>query len=279
MKLQGTHTPESCPCCGSERFQCEHIYQERPVGETDFKFEDYHRELWCCQLCGHFLSTTTMDLATLYEADYVDKTYGGSDGVRQAYEQIMDLDPEKSDNAGRVDRIMRFAKQHFEDNTNLKVLDIGSGLGVFLGRVRQVTDWICTALEPDPRLAEHADETLGIEAVYEDYRKLEWDREFDIICLNKVLEHIEEPLGMLQRCRSDLASGGFLYLELPDGEAAADDVDGYGREEFFLEHHHAFSMVSMEMLTRKAGFRSIELERLREPSTKYTLRSFLELNE
>ena len=279
MKLQGTRTPESCPCCGSERFQCEHIYQERPVGETDFKFEDYHRELWCCQLCGHFLSTTTMDLATLYEADYVDKTYGGSDGVRQAYEQIMDLDPEKSDNAGRVDRIMRFAKQHFEDNTNLKVLDIGSGLGVFLGRVRQVTDWICTALEPDPRLAEHADETLGIEAVYEDYRKLEWDREFDIICLNKVLEHIEEPLGMLQRCRSDLASGGFLYLELPDGEAAADDVDGYGREEFFLEHHHAFSMVSMEMLTRKAGFRSIELERLREPSTKYTLRSFLELNE
>ena len=220
-----------------------------------------------------------MDLSTLYEIDYVDKTYGGSDEVRQAYERIMGLDPCKSDNAGRVDRIVRFAGQHFGDTSNLKVLDIGSGLGVFLSRVRHVTDWTCTALEPDSRLAEHAEETLGIEAVCEDYRKLEWDREFDIICLNKVLEHIEEPLGVLQRCRSDLASGGFLYLELPDGEAAVDDADGYGREEFVVEHHHVFSMASMEILTRRAGFRSIKLERLCEPSTKYTLYSFLEPTE
>jgi SAM-dependent methyltransferase len=275
MKLQGTHSPESCPCCSSDRFQCQHIYQERPTGETDFKFDDYNRELWRCQICGHFLSTTSMNLSTLYAADYVDKTYGGSDGVRQAYEWIMGLDPDKSDNVGRVDRIVQFAQQHFENETNLKVLDIGSGLGVFLGRVRQITDWICTALEPDPRLAKHAEQTLGVESVTEDYRKLEWDRKFDIICLNKVLEHIEQPLDVLERCRSDLAPGGFLYLELPDGEAAADDTDEYCREEFYLEHHHVFSMASMELLIRKAGFLSIELERLREPSTKYTLRSFL----
>jgi SAM-dependent methyltransferase len=275
MKLQGTQKPAICPCCGSERFECEHTYQERPTGETDFKFDDYHRELWRCQICGHFLSTTSMDLTTLYEADYVDMTYGGSDGVRRTYERIMDLDPAKSDNVGRVDCIVQFAKQHFADTSNLKVLDIGSGLGVFLGRVRQVTDWACTALEPDPRLAEHAQETLGIEAISEDYRKLEWDREFDIICLNKVLEHIEEPSNLLQHCRNDLASGGFLYLELPDGEVAAEDKEGFGREEFFLEHHHAFSLASMELLTSKAGFQSIKLERLHEPSTKYTLRSFL----
>ena len=93
MKLQGAHKPAFCPCCGSERFQCEHIYQERPTGETDFKFDDYHRELWRCQICGHFLSTTSMDLIAFYEADYVDMTYNGSAGVRQTYEQIMDLVP------------------------------------------------------------------------------------------------------------------------------------------------------------------------------------------
>jgi SAM-dependent methyltransferase len=216
-----------------------------------------------------------MNLSTLYAADYVDKTYGGSDGVRQAYKRIMGLDPDKSDNVGRVDRIVQFAQQHFENETNLKVLDIGSGLGVFLGRVRQITNWICTALEPDRRLAEHAEQALDVEAIREDYRKLEWDRKFDIICLNKVLEHIEEPLDLLERCRRDLAPGGFLYLELPDGEAAMEDVDGYGREEFFVEHHHIFSMASMQLLISKAGFLSIRLERLREPSTKYTLRSFL----
>ena len=54
-----------------------------------------------------------------------------------------------------------------------------------------------------------------------------------------------EPLHLLERCRRDLAPGGFLYLELPDGEAAMEDVDGYGREEFFVEHHHIFSMASI----------------------------------
>ena len=273
--LLGKLKPKTCPACNQHGFHCEHIYEERPTGETEFEFDDYHRELWRCQICGHFLSTTSMNLTTLYAADYVDKTYGGSDGVRHTYKRIMGLDPDKSDNVGRVDRIVQFAQQHFENETNLKVLDIGSGLGVFLGRVRQITNWICTALEPDRRLAEHAEQTLGVESITEDYRKLEWDRKFDIICLNKVLEHIEQPLDVLERCRSDLAPGGFLYLELPDGEAAADDTDEYSREEFYLEHHHVFSMASMEMLTRTAGFRSIELERLREPSTKYTLRSFL----
>ena len=102
-----------------------------------------------------------------------------------------------------------------------------------------------------------------------------WNRKFDIICLNKVLEHVEDPLAMLQQCREDLASRGFLYLELPDGEAASEDEVGFDREEFYLEHHHVFTMTSMEILTRTVGLRSVELERLREPSTKYTLRSFL----
>ena len=275
MKLEGIHQPTICPCCGSNQFQCQHIFEERPAVETDFKFNDYYRELWCCQICSHFLSNTSMDLSTLYQIDYVDKTYGGTDEVQQAYERIIGLDPDESDNVGRVDRVVRFAGQHFGDASNLKVLDIGSGLGVFLSRVRQVTDWTCTALDPNPRLAEHAAKTLGIEAVCEDYRKLGWEREFEIICLNKVLEHIEEPLGLLKRCQRDLAPDGFLYLELPDGETAMEDVHGYCREEFVVEHHHVFSMASMEMLTKRAGFRSIKLERLREPSTKYTIYSFL----
>jgi SAM-dependent methyltransferase len=276
MKLDGIHEPTICPCCGSNRFQCEHIFEERPAVETDFKFNDYYRELWRCQICSHFLSNTPMDLSTLYDIDYVDKTYGGSDGIRRAYERIMGLQPDKSDNAGRVERIVQFAEQHFEDTYSLKVLDIGSGLGVFLSLISHLTNWTCTALESDPRLAKHAKETLEIESICEDYRKIEWDRAFDIICLNKVLEHIEEPLGVLQRCRSDLASGALLYLELPDGEAALNDADGYAREEFVVEHHHVFSMASMEILTKRAGFRSIRLERFREPSTKYTLCSFLQ---
>jgi hypothetical protein len=79
---------------------------------------------------------------------------------------------------------------------------------------------------------------------------------------------------MLRRARGCLAPGGFVYVEVPDGEAAADA--GADREEFFVDHWHVFSPASLALLARQAGFRTIALERLREPSGKFTLRAFLE---
>ena len=50
---------------------------------------------------------------------------------------------------------------------------------------------------------------------------------------------------------------------------------GAGREEFFVEHHHVFSPASIALLAMRSGFRVISIERLQEPSEKYTLRAFL----
>jgi hypothetical protein len=88
-----------------------------------------------------------------------------------------------------------------------------------------------------------------------------------------VLEHVPEPVPMLARAGAWLAPGGFVYVEVPDGEAAA--RDGAGREEFFIDHWHAFSAASLAMLASRAGFHAAAIERLREPSGKFTLRAFL----
>jgi len=63
-----------------------------------------------------------------------------------------------------------------------------------------------------------------------------------------------------------------VYLELPDAEGAGDV--GPLREEFFIEHHHVFSYASAALLATRAGFDLLAIERLREPSTKYTIRVF-----
>lgn len=213
-----------------------------------------------------------MSLGSLYDAGYVDSTYGGLEGIRRNYERIMSLDPAKSDNAGRVERVLAFVEKR-HGGQSLHMLDIGSGLSVFLGRMKQRRPgWTFTALEPDERFARHARETLGIEAVAEDYLKLGWSRQFDLITLNKVLEHVEAPCMMLACLMRDLAPGGTIYIELPDGDAASDE--GFGREEFFIEHNHVFSMASMELLLHRHGLRTVEVVRLREPSTKFTLCAF-----
>ena len=79
---------------------------------------------------------------------------------------------------------------------------------------------------------------------------------------------------MLRHAHACLAMGGAVYVELPDGEAAA--TEGEGREEFFIDHHHVFSRRSIRILAHSAGFEVIAVEALREPSSKYTLRAFLE---
>jgi hypothetical protein len=78
---------------------------------------------------------------------------------------------------------------------------------------------------------------------------------------------------MLERARQYVADDGVVYLEVPDGEAAA--REGPGREEFFVEHLHAFSPASVALLAARAGFSPVRIERVREPSTKYTLAAFL----
>lgn len=246
-------------------------YKGPPEGETHFPISDgaYDREVRRCLVCGHFVSVHDMDLDALYDREYVESTYG-AEGLWPTFERIVALPPERSDNAGRVERVDGYARARgLTDGATL--LDVGSGLAVFPFRMQE-RGWLCTALDPDPRAVCHAEE-LGLNAVCADFRGTAELGPFHAISFNKVLEHVVTPADMLANALRSLRAGGFVYVEVPDGEAAVGE--GPGREEFFIEHHHVFSAVSLAMLAVEAGFRVDVLERLREPSTKFTLRAFL----
>jgi len=266
-----------CPLCGGRVSTLVFHYTAPPPGEIRFAFSsetEYLRNVWSCDRCEHMVSEHGMDEGSLYSGDYVTSTYG-DDGVRTTYERIIGLDPAKSDNAGRVRRIVEFAAKHGiqgAGTTSPTVLDVGSGLCVFLYGMKQA-GWDGTALDPDPRAAAHARDRVGVNAVCADFRTAVGLGRFDLVTFNKVLEHVPDPIDMLTRCLEHVAPGGHVYIELPDGEVAA--LHGADREEFFIDHHHIFSAASLGLLARHAGFRVVELERLQEPSTKYTLRAFL----
>jgi 2-polyprenyl-3-methyl-5-hydroxy-6-metoxy-1,4-benzoquinol methylase len=128
-------------------------------------------------------------------------------------------------------------------------------------------------LDPDPRAAAHARERVGVEAVQGDFMRAKPFGRFQLVTLNKVLEHVADPVAMLERTRGYLRDGGVTYVEVPDGEAAS--LDDPGREEFFVEHLHAFTAASLALTALRAGYAVQRLDRLREPSTKYTLVAFL----
>jgi len=261
---------EPCPMCGAFALETWHRYDAPPSGETTFDLggEEYRRRYLRCKRCGHMVGDTELDLAGLYDGSYVDATYSGK-RMSESYERIMALAPEQSDNLQRVRRIVARC------GSAGTLLDVGSGLGVFPARMTEA-GWSVTALDPDERAIAHIRERAPVEGVVADFLAdpLEDLGRFDLVTLNKVLEHVQDPRAMLRRCGAFLAPGGTVYVEVPDAEAAA--AEGPEREEFFIEHLHVFSAASVALLAAAAGLRVASIERLQEPSTKYTLVAFLE---
>jgi SAM-dependent methyltransferase len=257
-----------CPCdrrIGATSF----VYEAPPVGETvfDLKGQQYCRSYWRCGICSHEFAKHELDLSSLYGGAYVEQTYG--DRMRATFERIVALPTERSDNTGRVQRILDFAAAHFQSGYSPTLLDIGAGLGVFPYAMMQA-GWSCTALDPDPRAGRHLAEVVGVHAIVGDFFSVDPAElgRFDVITLNKVIEHVEDPVAMLAKAASMLLPRGLLYVEVPDVAAAR---EGPGREEYFIEHHHVFSTTSLSLTLQRADLTIITLSRLREPSGKFTL--------
>jgi SAM-dependent methyltransferase len=249
------------------------VYTAPPAVEIGFpraNDEPYYREVWQFVISNHFVSRHAMNIAAGYAGDYVDATYG--DGIARTFERIIALPPERSDNIGRMRRIREFSATRFGEREVFDLLDVGAGLGVFPHAVKQA-GWNCTAIDPDRRAVHHMRERVGVTAICGDFMEIAATDRFDLVTFNKVLEHVEDPISMLRRAREFLAPGGCVYLEVPDGEMAA--CEGSEREEFTVEHLHVFSFASTVIMAQRAGYSPLAVERVREPSTKFTLRAFL----
>ena len=264
--------------CGSQTLSLVHTFHEPSPAEVRFSFAQgakYERKLYQCCICQHFISVHDLDDGELYLGEYVASNYG--DDLKKNFDRINSLPPGKSDNVARVDAIVAFSKSWFSTHAAPPlphILDVGSGLCVFLNRVKCELGWVCTALDPDPHASEHARSVVGVNVIEGDFTQMDFREKFDIVSLNKVIEHVKDPVQMLKRAKAALKPSGFVYIEVPDGEKAILDADGALREEFTIDHPHVFSAASLNIAFTKAGLTGYLLERLREPSGKYTLRVF-----
>ena len=75
--------------------------------------------------------------------------------------------------------------------------------------------------------------------------------------MNKVLEHIPNPYLFLKKYLNNLKKNGYVYIELPNIDARRDKI-GYDREEFFIEHHHAFSKISLILMLTKLNLKILK---------------------
>ena len=179
----------------------------------------------------------------------------------------MNLPFEKSDNKNRVTRIINFIKEkNYRGN---KLLDVGAGIGVF-GEEMSKRGWNVQGLELDELMVEHLNKNTKVSAFKIDLLGAKSSNLglFDLVTLNKVLEHVASPLELLKSSIKYLKKNGILYIEVPSIEAIN---EGPEREEFHIDHLHVFSLQSAVNLLTDAGLRCIKSESIIEPSGKYTV--------
>jgi SAM-dependent methyltransferase len=270
-------------CICDKKF-CKRIatYNTSPSGEVLFDLgnEPYLREYFSCDICSHMFGKHNLDLSSLYGGNYVDATYGGREGMVERLKKVLNLPDEHSDNISRVRRIVEFWKSFIaahEPDSPTALLDVGAGIGVFPAVMKDL-GWTASAIEPDARTASHLREEIGISAFNQDFLKLS-PKElgvFSLVTFNKVLEHLEDPISLLSHAKHFLSKNGICYVEVPDIRSSE---ESFLREEFFIEHHHVFSISSCAAMAERSGFRVLKIERIIERSGKYTIFAFLSPDE
>jgi 2-polyprenyl-3-methyl-5-hydroxy-6-metoxy-1,4-benzoquinol methylase len=267
---------KKCYLCGSSDLDLIQAIYQKPTKETYLwiKPSEYKREIYKCKHCQVYNNLHDYNLNDLYKGNYNKATYANN--IMKNYTKIMNLPFEKSDNKQRVQRILTFCKKNIKGVEELSILDVGSGLCVFLGEIMKFGVIEAHCLDPDPISINHALKNVGVRAAYKnDFIAYNSDKTYDLITFNKVLEHVLNPIELLVKAKSLLSSRGIIYIELPDGKNALKKEKLINREEFYLEHYTIFDQASFKYLIEKAGMRCMQMESIHEPSDKYTIFSFL----
>jgi 2-polyprenyl-3-methyl-5-hydroxy-6-metoxy-1,4-benzoquinol methylase len=168
----------------------------------------------------------------------------------------------------------KYIISNFKLNKNNKLLDFGSGTGIFPYSINKICD--CYFHDKDKNSINFCKNFLNLK--FANISKLKSSKpQFDYITCNKVLEHmsIQDIKKNLLIFKKLLKKSGKIYIELPDERASK---KGYSRQEFFSEHINIFSIKSSKLFFSKLGFTINKISSLLEVTNKYTLRIILSKN-
>lgn len=147
----------------------------------------------------------------------------------------------------------------------LRVLELGCGYAA--RNLVSIADRASSRVGVDFNLAAALEALEGFEAIEapipEALARLE-GRQFDLILVISVLEHLADPLAVLQRCRTMLAEGGVLLVNVPTwlGKEALELSAfrlGLSPREEMDDHKMYYDKRDLWPLLVRAGFRPSDI--------------------
>ena len=139
------------------------------------------------------------------------------------------------------------------------IADVGCAGGSFLDGVR---GFASVTIGIEPTVAYHDSLQQRGHIVYPDMTNalLEWRGRVHLVVCFSVIEHVEQPVGLLRDIRTLLAEGGCLLLSTPNQRDILLELGCEAYRGFFYRtaHVHYFDEISLRTAANAAGISSLE---------------------
>lgn len=244
MQRKNDDSLGACPVCGSGEWG---FFKENNIPQVlkpeMFKITDSHYgitgELWKCGNCG-FIKCSDVDkpgdyYTALKDTEYVD-----------TFEE-------------RILQAQGFLKiiQRYKPSGSL--LDIGAGCGVLLQAATEL-GYSATGIEPSASLCE-VGVSRGLDIRQGVFPEVTLEKEFDIITITDVLEHVKAPDILVREAMKYLRRDGILFLTTPDSASVMARLLGRRWWHYRIAHIGYFNRKNLTMLLENAGLRILAMNR------------------
>jgi SAM-dependent methyltransferase len=140
-----------------------------------------------------------------------------------------------------------------------RLLDIGCGDGKFLSEM-QARGWAVDGIDFDAKGIQAAKGKYGLSLRHGDLRQAELPaNSFDAVTMSHVIEHLNDPVGMLAAIHRVLKPGGRMVITTPNIESIGHKK--FGAYWFGLDaprHLNLFTANALMRVTKRAGFEKVE---------------------
>ena len=187
MNAPTTREARCCPLCGEAHFT---------LGRLD---------LLRCEVCGLVVSPAIWKQDVIEQVN--DQWFG--EGYEQRKSSVWVKWFEAHNNRRTLSRLTRLTL------AGKRLLEIGVGSGSFLG-VARAAGFEAMGCDLSRAICRRVESTLHVPMHCGSLDTLPGDMRFDVVVMNHVLEHVQEPVPFLREVCRLLAPGGYVHVAVPN---------------------------------------------------------------
>lgn len=151
----------------------------------------------------------------------------------------------------------KYLKKFEEYRETNRLLEIGCASGGFLYAARDC-GWQAKGIEYFEPAARYGRDRYNLDIIAGSLLEIDLPREyFDLVIMNMVIEHLEDPIGALSKIHQLLRPKGAVYIHTPNYDSLTLKLFPTYKKFFPKDHFYFFTVKTLERALKKTGFQII----------------------